>query len=161
MRKASLVLTAGLLTITGCSEPLEPDLGMLAYEIFTGCFVNPAGPYTCAPNQTVVARGDTLLVGHAVVDTADATGTLSHVTIRPFCAVNFEIRHGAALVGTLPEQPWCVDSTLAQGINAPRVLNISIYGWVVPHDLAPGSYVLHSVWLEEPRVTRSLQITVR
>jgi hypothetical protein len=160
MRKSALVL-AGVLLTTGCSETLEPSLGTLAYEIFTGCLVNPDGPYTCTPNQTAVARGDTLFVGHAVVDTADATGTLSHITIRAVCAVNFEIRRGAALVATLPEQPTCPDSTLAQGINAPRVLNITIYIWAVPTDLTPGTYVLRSVWLEDPQVTRSLQVTVR
>jgi hypothetical protein len=148
---------------SACGDSVAPevDLGSIIYEIFTGCFVNPSGPYTCAPNQTEVMRGDTLLVGHAVVDTADATGTLNQITIRAHCAVQFEIRRGQTLVGTLPPQPPCPDSVLPQGVNAPRILNLTIVPWLVPADLPPGVVTLRSVWLEDPLVQRTFDVTVR
>jgi hypothetical protein len=159
MVRKSLLLALGFLACSDAVEP-EPDLGTLLYSVFTGCFAS--GPlYTCSPNELEVTAGDTLLVGHAVVDTADATGTMSQITIRAPCAVNFEIRRSGELVGTLPPQPPCPDSVLAQGINAPAVNNITIYPWAVPADLTPGTYTLMSVWLEDPAVRRSLDVMVR
>jgi hypothetical protein len=150
----------GTVACTEAVEP-EPDLGSIVYEIFTGCVVDPGGPYACQPNQTAATRGDTLIVGHAVVDTLDDTGTLNQVSIRPGCAVNFEILRGNTLVGTLPAAPTCPDSTLAQGVNAPRILNLRLYPWLVPADYTAGTYTLRSVWLVDPRATRSLEITLR
>jgi hypothetical protein len=159
MVRISLLVVFGLLACSDAVAP-EPDLGTMVYSVFTSCFAS--GPsYTCNPNQLEVTRGDTLLVGHAVVDTADATGTLSQITIRAPCAVNFEIRRGGDLISTLPPQPPCPDSVLGQGINAPAVNNITVYPWAVPAELPLGTYTLQSVWLEEPAVRRSLNVTVQ
>jgi hypothetical protein len=147
-------------TIISCSDPVEPNLGTLAYEIFTGCLPSAFEPvYTCSPQQTTITRGDTLLVGHLVVDTSVAMAATARV--RAPCAANFEIRRGVTLVGTLPAVPTCPDSVMEQGDNPPLVNNRRVQFWAVPSDAAPGVYTITSVLLVEPRAARSTQVTVQ
>ena len=152
----------GALTVAvlSCSEATAPDLGTLAYEMFTGCIPRIfTGGLTCAPQQTTVARGDSLLVGHLLIDTSAAKTATAR--LRASCDVNFEIRRGGALVGTLPAVLTCPDSVLDQGDNPPHVYNAHVYFWLVPADAAPGVYTITSVWLIEPATTRSVQVTVQ
>ena len=155
------VLLCGPLTapVLGCGDTTAPDLGTLAYEVFSGCIPDVFNlVVTCAPQQTTVARGDSLLVGHLLIDTSAAGAATAR--LRPSCAVNFEIRHGGALVGTLPATPTCPDSVQDQGDNPPRVNNAHVFFWQVPADAAQGPYTIKSVWLVDPRLTRAIQVTV-
>jgi hypothetical protein len=156
------VLLCGALTapVLGCGDTTAPDLGTLAYEVFSGCIPDVFNlVVTCAPQQTTVARGDSLLVGHLLIDTSAALAATAR--LRPSCAVNFEIRHGGALVGTLPVTPTCSDSVQNQGDNPPRVYNAHVFFWQVPADAAQGTYTIKSVWLVDPALTRSIQVTVQ
>jgi hypothetical protein len=128
----------------------------LLYEILP-CGLPPfEGPYHC-PDSLEVSPGDTLLVGHAVIDTTKAH---DDILIRPGCAVNFELVHDGQLIGTLPAEPTCPDSVEVNGYNAPEILNVRGYYWEVPA-LAPGNYTVRSVWLRDPLDTRSAVLIVR
>jgi hypothetical protein len=147
-------------TVLGCSDATAPDLGTMAYEMFSGCIPDVFNlAVTCAPQQTSVARGDSLLVGHLLIDTS--TAKTATARLRASCAVNFEIRLGTTLVGTLPATPTCPDSVQEQGDNPPRVYNARVFFWQVPTNTAPGTYTLKSVWLVDPALSRSIQVTVQ
>ena len=128
----------------------------LLYEI-QPCGLPPiAGPYGC-PDTMEVAAGDSMLIGHAVIDTSH---THADILIRPNCAVNLEILHDGQLVGTLPSVPTCPDSVAVNGFNAPSILNVVGFRWEVPA-LTPATYTLRSVWLRDPLETREAVLLVR
>lgn len=127
----------------------------LLYEI-QPCGLPPfAGPYGC-PDTIEVAPGDTLLIGHAVIDTSH---THADILIRPICAVNLEILRNGELIGTLPSEPTCPDSVEVNGTNAPSITNVRGYRWEVPA-LAPATYTVRSVWLLDPAATQEAVLVV-
>jgi hypothetical protein len=155
------VLLSGSMAVavSACSDTTGPDLGTMAYEVFSGCVPDVFNfATTCSPQQTTVDRGDSLLVGHLLFDTS---ATLSATArLRPSCAVNFEIRRDGALVSTLPAVPTCPDSVQEQGDNPPRVYNARVFYWQVPTDAPTGPYTISSVWLVDPAASRSIRVRV-
>jgi hypothetical protein len=148
-----------VVALSSCGDVTAPDLGTLAYEMFSGCIPDIFNlGLMCSPQITTVARGDSLLVGHLLIDTSAAQTATAR--LRAPCAVQFEIGRAGALVRTLPAVPTCPDSVMEQGDNPPRVYNARFRFWVVPVDAAPGAYTIKSVWLIDPAATRAIQVTV-
>ena len=162
MKRALVRVVLGGILVSAspaCSDSTGPDLGTLVYEVWSGCVPDIFnGVFTCSPQQTSVARGDSLLVGHLLIDTSATLSATARVV--GSCAVNFEITRSGTLVATLPAQPTCPDSVAEQGDNPPRVYNARIRFWHVPADAPTGQYTITSVLVVEPRITRSLQVRV-
>ena len=130
---ADRTVTASSLTF-GAADPAPDTLSLtvslelqgmagLLYEILP-CGLPPfGGPYEC-PDTMEVSPGDSLLIGHAVIDTS---GTHEDILIRPACAVNLEILLDGQVIEPLPIEPTCPDSVEVNGFNAPQILNVRGY----------------------------------
>jgi len=155
MRYRSLLLIAAFLTV-GCSDSTSAPPSPIHYQlsVYHGPGWNPTGIATSAN------RGDTINVLVSLSDSITPGG--SPATVRAICAQNLIIRHGSAVVASLPTPVTCPDSTyqLTLGLAFSANWDSRIFTWVIPNTLAPGTYTIVPQVLVQPTVVAWIELPI-
>ena len=86
----------------------------------------------------------------------------SRIRLRASCAVLGEVYSGTTLVGTIPADVSCPDSTAAYEAVTAGVLHIGLpVDWRVPDSLPSGMYTITSRYVVDPVKPASIAFTVQ
>jgi hypothetical protein len=83
------------------------------------------------------------------------------VQLRGYCAENVEVFRGTELVATLPSPASCPDSVYIVNLALALSITVRIYDWVIPADLASGTYMLRGLMLLAPSMEAEATLEVQ
>jgi hypothetical protein len=108
------------------------------------------------PDVTVLAPDTTIMVQVFIFDTT-AGGPPTPITVRAYCATQFHVFRAGQLVDSVPRNPACADSTIAQSTAA--------FGtgipWSIPADYTPGTYRFRNLSLVDPPISREIVLVIQ